>query len=344
VATHGRAPYNAVVTHGHVLSSEGEKMSKSLGNALSPSELLKEYGADVLRLWVAQIDFRDDMPISKEIMARTAEAYRKIRNTLRYLLSNLDGFTPAMRLPADRLRPLDRYMLHRLAGAAKRVREAYLAYEFHLVYHTLVQFCSVDLSALYLDVLKDRLYCHPKDSAEGRSARTALYEIYAALVPLLAPVLSFTAEEAWATLPAGDGESVFLSGWRDSDAFALGPETDGAFETLSAFRREVFLEIEQLRGGGRVGSSLECAVDVTQSPELEKALQGLPLDLEEFLIVSRVRKDFADTVDGSWHPSEALARTYFRVRVSDEGKCPRCWKRAVPPGGELCPRCADVVR
>jgi isoleucyl-tRNA synthetase len=344
VATHGRAPYNAVVTHGHVLSSEGEKMSKSLGNALSPAELLKEYGADVLRLWVAQIDFRDDMPISKEIMARTAEAYRKIRNTLRYLLSNLDGFTPEMRLPADRLRPLDRYMLHRLAGAAKRVREAYLAYEFHMVYHTLVQFCSVDLSALYLDILKDRLYCHPKDSEEGRSARTALYEIYAALVPLLAPILSFTAEEAWATLPAGDGESVFLAGWRDTDAFALDRESDDAFETFAAFRREVFLEIEQLRGGGRVGSSLECAVDVTQSAELEKALQKLPLDLEEFLIVSRVRKDFADTVDGSWRPSETLPRTYFRVRVSDEGKCPRCWKRTVPPGDELCARCADAVR
>ena len=235
-------------------------------------------------------------------------------------------------------------MLHRLAGVSKRVREAFLAYEFHLVYHTLVQFCSVDLSSFYLDVLKDRLYCNPKDSEEGRSARTALYEIYAALLPLLAPILSFTAEEAWAALPAEGGPSVFLTAWRDTEAFRLGESADGAYETLSAFRREVFLEIEQLRGGGKVGSSLECALDITQSAALDQALAALPVDLAELFIVSHVRKDFADTVDGTWHASEALARTYFRVRVSEEGKCPRCWKRSVPPGSELCVRCAGVVK
>jgi isoleucyl-tRNA synthetase len=343
VATHGRSPYRGVVTHGHVLSAEGEKMSKSLGNTLSPAELIKQYGADVLRLWVAQIDFRDDMPISKEIMARTAEAYRKIRNTLRYLLSNLSGFEPAHRVPLEELKPVDRFMLHRLADMDRRVTQAYRDYEFHIVYHTLLGFCSVDLSAFYLDTLKDRLYCSGRDSLERRSAQTALYEIHAALLPLLAPILSFTAEEAYQALPTSEKESVFLTRQADRTAWLL-PEASGkAFDVLMDFRREVFLEIEKLRGAGQVGSSLECALAITQSKGLSGALAALPLELDEFFILSRVQQGFADTVDSTWTSSAALLQTYFRVSISADEKCPRCWKRNVEPQTELCPRCRAVV-
>jgi len=343
VVTHGRSPYRAVVTHGHVLSAEGEKMSKSLGNALSPSELIKEYGADVLRLWVAQIDFRDDMPISKEIMARTAEAYRKIRNTLRYLLSNLSDFDPAHRVPLEKLLPMDRFMLHRLAEAARRVDQAYRDYEFHLVYHTLLGFCSVDLSSLYLDLLKDRLYCSGRDSIERRSAQTALYEIYAALLPLLAPMLSFTAEEAYKVLPTSGEESLFLTAAGDLSGWLMPEATVAAFNTFSDLRREVFLEIEKLRAVGGVGSSLECALDITQSTPLEGALAALPLDLAEFFILSEVRRNCTDTVDPSWVPSTALPHMYFRVTAAPGGKCPRCWKRTVEPDRTLCARCGRVT-
>ncbi|NDY41865.1 isoleucine--tRNA ligase, partial [Dissulfurirhabdus thermomarina] len=218
VATGRGAPFRSVLTHGFVVDGEGKKMSKSVGNVIPPDAVIKRYGAEVLRLWVAAEDYRDDIKISDEILQRLTEAYRKIRNTLRYLLGNLADFDPAAdALPFDRLEALDLWALHRLGGLTRRVRRAYETYDFHVIFHRLHQFCTVDLSALYLDILKDRLYCELPGGRLRRSAQTALHRIAADLLCLMAPILSFTAEEAWGHLPgaADRAESVFLAPFPD---------------------------------------------------------------------------------------------------------------------------------
>ena len=203
VGTRGRAPYQAVLTHGFILDEDARKMSKSVGNTIAPQQIVASHGADILRLWVAAEDYRDDVRISKEILDRASEAYRRIRNTARFLLGNLAGFDPARdRVAPAQLLELDRFILDRLQGLIERCRRAYDAFEFHAVYHALNNFCSVDLSALYLDIVKDRLYCEGADSRERRSGQTALYHLLEGLVRIMAPILSFTAEEIWGYMPA----------------------------------------------------------------------------------------------------------------------------------------------
>jgi isoleucyl-tRNA synthetase len=344
VVTHGQAPYRGVVTHGHVLSAEGEKMSKSIGNALSPMGLIKEYGADVLRLWVAQIDFRDDMPISKEIIARTAEAYRKIRNTLRFLLSNLFDFNPARDAVAPaQLLPFDAHILRRTDDLVRRIEQAYRDYEFHLVYHSLNNFCSVDLSSVYLDVLKDRLYCsHPNDRAR-RSAQTVLHQVARGLATAMAPVLAFTADEVWGQLPGSDATSIHLQTFAAFPDQASAPEVDAAVGRLLGFREEVNKQLEVRRQAGEFGKSLDAALVLSgDRTALDRDLAAAATTLEELCIVSQVVAGDAGAATLTY-PGVAIA-----VRRAEGSPCPRCWQVCADPPHdprhpELCPRCLDVV-
>lgn len=343
VVTHGRAPYRAVVTHGHVLSAEGEKMSKSMGNALSPAALIKEYGADVLRLWVAQVDFREDMPISKEIMTRTAESYRKIRNTLRFLVSVLSDFDPARHaVPVGALPALDATFLRRARALALRLHQAYEDYELHVVYHALNNFCAVDLSATYLDVLKDRLYCSHPDDAGRRAAQTVAYRIARMLATLAAPVLVFTADEVWEHLPGPRRGSIHLEAFDLLADVGEDPGLDERFGRLLGLREEVNKLLELLRREGGIGKSLEAALVLGgDRAALDADLAATGASLSELCIVSQA-------VDGEGGaPSAAYPGLVLGVRKATGTPCPRCWQVLEPAGHaehpELCPRCLDVV-
>jgi isoleucyl-tRNA synthetase len=343
VVTHGRAPYETVVTHGHVLDGQGRKMSKSLGNVISPVEVTKQNGADVLRLWAASVDFREDMLFSLESLTRTTEAYRKIRNTLRYLLSNLADFDPTRdAVPLARLVPLDAAFLRRARTVARRIRAAYERYEFHTVFQQANVMCTTDLSAVYLDLLKDRLYCSFPDAPERRSAQTALWRIARMLMTGLAPVLAFTTDEAWEHLPGNPGTSVHLE---ELDALADvpdDPEADERFARLLALREEAYKQLEVARQNGEIGKSLEAALVLDgDRTALEADLAATRARLEELCIVSQV------VGDGGSVPSQTYAGLTIGVRRAEGTPCPRCWQVLEPAGHpdhpELDARCLDAV-
>jgi isoleucyl-tRNA synthetase len=341
VVTHRAAPYRAVVVHGHVLDADGRKMSKSLGNVIAPQNLIKEYGADVVRLWAASVDFREDIPVAKETLTRIAEAYRKVRNTLRFLLSNLADFDPATdAVPVASLRPLDAYFLRRGRALAARLEQAYRDFEFHVVYHQVNNFCAVDLSAVYLDILKDRLYCsHPRDDVR-RSAQTVLYRIARALATLTAPVLAFTADEAWEHLPGADGRSVHLEEFERLGDVGEDADRDACFGRLLALRDEAYKLLEVQRKEGLFGKSLEAALVLSgDRGALDADIAATEASLEELCIVSQVIAGEGTTPSQVPGPSSRCAG----LRAP-----PRCWQVcADPPRNpehpELCPRCLDVV-
>ncbi|MCU0291658.1 MAG: isoleucine--tRNA ligase [Thermoanaerobaculaceae bacterium] len=343
VVTHGTSPYRGVVTHGHFLDEDGRKMSKSQGNVIAPKQLLAEYGADVMRLWVAAVDFREDMPISKEIMTRTAESYRKIRNTLRFLVSVLNDFDPARHtVPIEKLPPLDATFLRRGRQLALRLRQAYTDYEFHVVYHALNNFCAVDLSATYLDVLKDRLYCsHPDDSGR-RAAQTVVYRIARMLATLAAPVLVFTADEVWEHLPGPRGASIHLEEFDLLADVGDDPATDERFGRLLGLREEANRLLELLRREGGIGKSLEATLVLSgDRTMLDADLAATGVRLEELCIVSQVAEGEA-SVAVATYPGLQLG-----ARKAAGTPCPRCWQVLQPAGHpehpELCPRCLDAV-
>ncbi|MEO6028428.1 MAG: isoleucine--tRNA ligase [Candidatus Binatia bacterium] len=347
VGTRGRAPFKTVLTHGFILDEDARKMSKSVGNVIAPQKIVASHGADILRLWVAAEDYRDDVRISKEILDRASEAYRRIRNTARFLLSNLDGFDPVRDLvaPADLLE-LDRFILDRLQGMIERCRRAYDAFEFHAVYHALNNFCSVDLSALYLDIVKDRLYCEGPTSLERRSGQTALYHLLNGLVGLMAPILSFTAEEIWGYLPAGvkRPSSVLLSDFPAVDAVLRDANLAGEWDTLFAVRSAVTKTLEGLRSAGAIGHSLEADVQIAAAEPVATVLASHRALLAEIFIVSRV------TLVAEAALSSTLLAPGVKVaaqRVAGE-KCPRCWNYRDDAGRDpavpaMCARCVDVV-
>jgi isoleucyl-tRNA synthetase len=338
-ATRGGAPYREVVTHGFTVDAQGRKMSKSLGNDVDTPKLLAAYGAEVLRLWVAMVDYREDMRFSEEMLRRVTEAYRKVRNTCRYLLSNLYDFDPARNaLPEADLNPLDRYALHRHRQLVRRVRQAYDAYEFHLVYHQLVQYCAADLSAFYLDVLKDRLYCDPAEGPLRRSAQTVLHRIAEDLTLLLAPVLPFTADEVWEHLPGERPPSVHLALLPEAV-----PEDEAVlsrWEPLLEARGTVTKALEEARADRAIAASLEARVEVEAGPEVLAALaeyertgRAFPGNLASLFLVSKV----------DLRPGEGPLAV--RVGRAEGSKCERCWTYSPaaerPPA--LCERCAPVV-
>jgi len=346
VAVAGRAPYETVVTHGFVLDGVGRKMSKSLGNVIAPEEVIARHGAELLRLWVAAEDYREDVRISEEILGQLVEAYRRIRNTARFLLGNLYDFDPARdALPLARLPELERWALHRTHALSERCRSAYDGFEFHVIYHALNNFCSVDLSSFYLDVRKDRLYCERAGGPERRSTQTALYGILDTLVRLMAPLLSFTAEDVWGHMPGqGRAPSVFLGGltappaeWRDDQLAAR-------FERLLAVRGAVTKAIEEARQGGVVRQSSEARVVLGVEPgDLVELLSARAADLPALFLTAAV------TVgdDGRAPASPLLAGLRVAVERASGKKCPRCWNvRVVGEDArhpDLCARCAAVV-
>ncbi|MEK7760035.1 MAG: isoleucine--tRNA ligase, partial [Nitrospirota bacterium] len=295
VVTDHRAPYKAVLTHGFVLDGQGKKMSKSAGNVVAPQDVIKQSGAEILRLWVSAQDYRDDLRISPEILTHLIEAYRKIRNTCRFLLSNLYDFNPEKdRVPYEQLSELDRWALHRLSELILRVKKSYDDFEFHTIFHALNNFCSVDLSSVYLDILKDRLYTFRADSPLRRGSQTVLFEILVAMTKLMAPVLSFTAEEIWRTLAVQQGGCLGVSSVHLSVFPKVQPQWQDValaqrWERLLGYRTQVQGVLEGSRRDKTIGSSLEATVELRADADTYEFLQPYQKDLTTLFIVSQVK-------------------------------------------------------
>jgi isoleucyl-tRNA synthetase len=349
VGTRGAPPYRAVLTCGFVVDGEGRKMSKSLGNGVEPADLLPKYGAEVLRLWVAAEDYTEDIRLSSEILDRLADAYRRMRNTFRFLLGNLSDFQPARdRQPYASLDEVDRWVLDRLARLIDRVRRAYEEYQFHTVFHSVHNFCAVDLSALYLDVVKDRLYTSAADDPRRRAAQTTCHDIFTALARLTAPILTFTSEEAWQHLPGARSESVHLERFPEVPLPWLDDTLKREWDRLLEVRREVARALELARARKLIGSGLEASVRITSAPEdLPALLRAKHALLPTLFIVSRV--DLGPAPAGTVHyESQEIPGLVIDVERAPGDKCERCWLRrptvgASPAHPSLCDRCVAVV-
>ncbi|WP_076068414.1 isoleucine--tRNA ligase [Sphingomonas montana] len=329
--TRGRAPYDAVLTHGFALDGQGRKMSKSVGNVVDPLKIIGESGADILRLWVASTDYFEDVRIGKEVLSGTSDAYRKLRNTFRYLLGALEGFTEEERVAPEDMPDLERYVLDRLLDVDRTLRAATDAYEYNRYARTLTDFANNDLSQLFFDIRKDSLYCDAADSPKRRAYRTVLDILFHALVRYAAPILCFTAEEVWGTRYP-DGGSVHLLTWPILDP-AWGEGVDRAeWEKVMALRLVVNAEIEPKRRAKELGSSNEARVTIGYPDELDRP-RATTTELAELLIVSDV--GFEHTLHG---PTVIVHR-------SEDAKCGRCWRLLpeVKTDGDLCHRCTEVV-
>jgi isoleucyl-tRNA synthetase len=356
VTTDDRAPYDAVLTHGFVLDGQGRKMSKSAGNVVAPQDVIKQSGAEILRLWVSAQDYREDLRISNEILNQLIEAYRKIRNTCRFLLSNLNDFDPAVHAVSyDRLPELDRWALMRLAGLIPRVTKAYEDFEFHAIFHALNNFCSVDMSATYLDILKDRLYTFQQDSPLRRSSQTVMLQILLGLTKLMAPILSFTAEEIWQTFPRGkdkvEASSVHLASFPHCEPKWIDPDLEHRWDDLLNVRTIVQARLEEKRRNKLIGSSLEAKVILHASkanPAMYDVLKPYEAFLPSLFIVSQVELRSVD------HVPEMLMGDLndgFGVEVIKPAgqKCERCWNYRESVGMDkdhptLCDRCLEAIR
>jgi isoleucyl-tRNA synthetase len=347
----GRAPYQAVLTHGFTIDDKGKKMSKSLGNVVDPQDVVKRYGADVLRLWVASTDFRNDMAASEKILKQVQEAYLKIRNTCRFLMSNLYDFNSSelgvrsSEFGVSELLEIDRWILLRLHRLIERVTKAYDEFEFHIVYHALYDFCVNDLSAFYLDISKDRLYCGGKDSIERRSAQFALHEILRTLIKLMAPILSFTAEDILKyadkpsplpPLPQGEGNkrgegSIFLLDMPRTDKQWLDERLEAKWDTILAMREKAYRKIEELRAIKTIGASIDAQVALFAKGKELEILKSVEDILPMAFLVSKVI-----LCEGEGEPQAAHA---------PGKKCVRCWMWSEETDhSTLCTRCAKVVK
>ena len=350
--TRNTPPYKTVLTHGYVVDGEGRKMSKSIGNVIAPQELIDKFGAEIVRLWVASVEYREDIRISDQILNRLVDAYRRIRNTCRFILGNIADLSEADLLPAGELLSLDRFALDVAAQVHQRIQDAYEAFEFHKVYHTLHNYCVTDLSGVYLDILKDRLYTSAPKSRERRSAQTALCHILRMLVRDMAPVLSFTAEEIFGYIPEGLREkasTVFALPPQDAAPWLLEDGVRDDWNTLLNVRGAVTRAIEPLRRDGVVGHSLDTAVTLYMADELRERVEGLKTDLRAFCIVSQLRTAAladapAQAVQDAEVPGLAIG-----VDKAEGEKCERCWIYNTELGTDpehptLCPRCAAALK
>ncbi|MCD6526015.1 MAG: isoleucine--tRNA ligase [Desulfuromonas sp.] len=347
VGTRGVAPYKAVLTHGFVVDGNGRKMSKSQGNVVAPEKVINKFGAEVLRLWVAAQDYQDDIRISDEILQRLSDAYRRIRNTSRYILSNIYDFDPATDMVADSdLLEIDRWALSRLETLVGRVEKAYNDYEFHVFYHAVHNFCSVELSAIYLDILKDRVYTSGTTSIERRSAQTAMYRILDALTRLIAPVLSFTADEIWAEMPGEREPSVHLAAFPRFETSLLDARLDEVYQQLWTVRSDVSKAIELARDEKLVGNSLEAKITLAvDGVDCRELLEQYADQLPTLLIVSQV--ELVDALEGGFE-SEKVPGLKVLVEAADGEKCERCWNYSTAVGDNeayptACPRCIAVL-
>ena len=335
------APYKAVLTHGFVVDGEGKKMSKSLGNVISPQEVMKRYGADMLRLWVASSDYNEDIRLSEEILKRLADAYRKIRNTLKYLISNIYDIDFKEACAYKDMLAIDRWALSETRRLVDGVKKYYENYNFHMVYRSVYNFCTVTMSSIYLDILKDRLYTFPSSSRERRSAQSAIHLILSSLIRIIAPILSFTAEEAWSQMPGGGGESVHLTSWPESSAIKRDKDILSKYERLFRIREKVLLSLEKRRQTGDIGSSLEAKVILTPKRDDDyKFLKDFKGELPSVFIVSQVELRKRDPKSKDEYGIE--------VARADGEKCQRCWNYSVSVGRDethkdICERCVKAI-
>ena len=350
VGTRQQAPYKAVLTHGFVVDAEGHKMSKSLGNVISPSEVIDKYGAEILRLWVSATDYREDIRISENILKQLSDAYRRIRNTSRFILGNLFDFDPALDSVSYKAMPeIDRFALHKLQQLVEITLKAYGAYEYHVIYHALYNYCTLDLSAFYLDILKDRLYTLPPKSVGRKSAQTVMYLLMDTLVRLMAPLLPFTADEIWKHMPGfkDKASSVHLtllpavnSQWKDESLAQK-------WEKILQVRAEVTKALEKARTEKRIGHPLDAAVIISAEEDLYNALKPYAEDLRFIFIVSKVTLLKNEGVDASFK-SENVAGLSIKIEVAEGEKCERCWVHETSVGSNkeqpsICGRCQQAL-
>ncbi len=347
--TRGEAPYRNVLTHGFVVDGSGKAMHKSAGNVIAPEDLIKKYGAEILRLWVAGEDYRDNIRLSEEILQRLTEAYRRIRNTCRYILGNLNDFDPKTDpIKHKQMEELDRWVLHRLWELNKRALEAYENFEFHLVYHNLHNFCAMDLSSFYLDIIKDRLYTSPEASVPRRSAQTAMNEILEVLVRLMAPVLSFTADEIWQYMNGDDRPlSVHADLFRPVNDAYEDPELANRWEVIIALRKEVTKVLELSRKEGNIGHPLDASVTIGLDPRLMEKLIPYQDQLRSIFIVSSVNIVEIDRLDSGLE-SENMPGLRVTAAPSSDPKCERCWVHDPTVGHDnnhptICKRCVEAL-
>lgn len=345
-ALNGKAPFRQVITHGWTVDGQGRAMHKSLGNGIDPADLIKEYGADIVRLWAGSSDYHADVRCSKEIFKQLSQNYLKFRNTARYCLGNLNEFDPDDLVPSQDMEELDRWALTKLNRLIKVCRDAYDGYEFHVVSHAINDFCVVELSAFYLDIIKDRLYCEEKNGLRRRSAQTALYLILDAMAKLFAPILAFTCDEIWQAMPhrrADDPRNILLNQMpTDCAAYALDESAMAKWDTVVRLRQDVNGVLERARADKRIGKALEAHVSLSTADEALKAACE-DIDLAEVCIVSRCDwsepETGAETGTGVNFPALTIG-----VAEAKGTKCPRCWMHSENANEEgLCPRCAAVV-
>jgi isoleucyl-tRNA synthetase len=344
--TRGRAPYDGVLTHGFVLDEDGRKMSKSLGNVVDPADIMKDYGADILRIWVASSDYSDDLRIGKEIIGSSVDAYRKVRNTIRYLLGALKGFEETEKLPCEEMPELERYMLHLVAKLDEEVRKGYEAFDFKGVWRKVFDFCTLDLSAFYLDIRKDSLYCDDPASPRRRAARTVMDVVFEHLTAWISPVLVFTMEEAWGYRHGKGAGSVHLRQLPNADPSWRDEAIAARWDELRDIRRVVTGAIEVERREKRIGASLEAIATLYLRDDARLALAKAQ-DLAELFISSDV------TIEKGEGPADAfrlddVAGVAVIVAESDHRKCQRCWRYVADVGSnaghpDACARCADAV-
>ncbi|KAA1195297.1 isoleucine--tRNA ligase [Photorhabdus heterorhabditis] len=349
-AMKGNAPYRQVLTHGFTVDGQGRKMSKSIGNTVSPQDVMDKLGADILRLWVASTDYTGEIAVSDEILKRSADAYRRIRNTARFLLANLNGFDPEQHMvKPEEMAVLDRWAVGRAQTAQADIAKCYEEYDFHTVVQRLMQFCSVEMGSFYLDIIKDRQYTAKSDSLARRSCQTALYHIAEALVRWMAPILSFTADEVWNELPGKRAQYVFTEEWYDGlFGLAAGEQMNDTFwADLLAVRGEVNKVLEQARADKHIRSSLEAAVTLYANNELADKLNSLGDELRFVLLTSQASVAGYEQASEDAQQSE-IDSLKIAFRKADGEKCPRCWHYAKDVGlvaehAELCGRCVTNV-
>jgi len=341
-----------VLTHGFTVDDKGIKMSKSLGNVIVPQKVMASSGADVLRLWIAATDYSNEMALSDEILKRISESYRRMRNTVRFLLGNMAGFDPAVNaVPVAEMVAIDRWALSRTAALHEEITEAYRKFEYHVIYQKVLNFCVADLGGFYLDLLKDRLYTTPKQGVPRRSAQTALFHIAESMVRWLAPILSYTADEIWSFMPGKRSESVFLETWH------VLPKADADSIDWNLFiqlKAAVAAELEKLRVAGTIGSSLDAEVEVFAKDEFREKIMELGEELRFLLITSEAKVKRVSNAAGP--PVGAIkvadiakeGGVWVRVQASSAPKCERCWHHRPEVGSNaehptICARCVDNI-
>jgi isoleucyl-tRNA synthetase len=345
-----RPPFKSVLTHGFVVDGDGRKMSKSLGNVIAPNDIIKNSGADILRLWVASSDYNEDIRISTQILARLSEAYRKIRNTARFILSNLYDFSPDDDIVAyDDLRMLDQWILKRIEDVKAQVEKAYDCFEFHKAYKGLYDFCNEDMSMYYLDMVKGRLYTAGAKSTERRSAQTAIYEALGSLVRMMAPILVFTSEDIWQAMPRSKKDSriasVHLARWPESN-----PAATDRLSAVIAMIPAVTKALEEKRAAGEIGSSFDAKINIlTNDRNRYTYLESLKTDLLEIFKVSGVSVSMAGKLESSAQAQADLTDIAFEVHKADGNKCERCWNYSAsvgsdPQHSQLCDKCLAAIQ